>query len=247
MTTLLREVADRATITRENRAHTVTDLDCRATEDGKITFDGIASVVETPYTVRDALGEYNETIAKGAFTRTLKAKADVRLLVNHTGVPLARTKSNTLDLTAEPHLRAVATLDPANPTVQEVRSAMARGDLDQMSIGMRVTRQEWNGDYTARHIKEAELFDVSVVTNPASPTTTATLRSVDQLIEDLRDVDLTEDELRRAIAALETLLPPVERDETDPIAELRADIERRRARQTADFETVAGLAVLLSN
>lgn len=203
MTTLLREVADRASVGRETRDHTAPDLECRATDDGKVTFDGIASVIDTPYTVRDALGEYSETIAKGAFSRTLKAKADVRLLVNHTGVPLARTKSKTLDLSAAPDLRAVATLDPSNPTVQEVRSAMERGDLDQMSIGMRVTRQEWNGDYTERTIKEAELFDVSVVTNPASPTTTATLRSVDELIATIAEAELTEEELRRAIRTME--------------------------------------------
>jgi HK97 family phage prohead protease len=127
----------------------------------------------------------------------------VRLLINHEGTPLARTKSGTLKLSAAPDLRAVAELDPANPKVQEIRSAMSRGDLDQMSIGFRVHKQDWNNDYTERTIREVELFDVSVVTYPASPTTTASLRSYDALMRTIKDIDMTPEETRRAIKSLE--------------------------------------------
>jgi hypothetical protein len=54
---------------------------------------------------------------------------------------------------------------------------MRRGDLDQMSFAFAVVRQEWSQDYTQRTINECRLFDVSVVTYPASPSTTADLRS----------------------------------------------------------------------
>lgn len=197
------DISARATQTRELRAFTSTELNFRDTAGGGFTFDGIASVTNTPYQVRDQWGDYAETIAPGAFTKTLKEKADVRLLINHEGTPLARTKSGTLKLTAAPHLRAVAELDPANPKVQEIRSAMSRGDLDQMSIGFRVHKQEWNSDYTERNIREVELFDVSVVTYPASPTTTASLRSFDQFMRSIKDVEMTKDEMRRAIKSLE--------------------------------------------
>lgn len=205
----MRELADRATLTREVRAFHDADIVFRADNEDKVTFDGVASVVDTPYVVRDVFGEYQETIARGAFSKTLKEKADVRLLINHDGTPLARTKSKTLTLTAAPDLRAVADLDPSNPKVQEIRSAMTRGDMDQMSIGFRVHRQEWNGDYTERTIKEIELFDVSVVTYPASPTTSASVRSIGDVLElDLSEAD--PDELRRVIAHLTALLPPPE-------------------------------------
>ena len=226
---MLLDIADRATVTLARRDHHFSDVEVRASEDGTVTFDGVASVVDTPYQVRDMFGEFQETMVKGAFKKTLAEKADVRLLVNHDGVPLARTKSKTLTLTANPDLRSVAKLDPANPTVQEVRSAMDRGDLDQMSIGFRVVRQEWNGDYTERFIREVELFDVSVVTYPASTTTTASLRSIEALLAlDLSDA--TEDEIRRAVAHLEKLIAPepaTRTDEVNPFAERdRADRER---------------------
>lgn len=80
---------------------------------------------------------------------------------------------------------------------------MSRGDLDQMSIGFRVHKQEWNSDYTERNIREVELFDVSVVTYPASPTTTASLRAFDQFMRSIKDVEMTKDEMRRAIKSLE--------------------------------------------
>jgi len=197
------DISARASQTRELRAFTSADLNFRDTAAGGFTFDGIASVTGTAYQVRDQWGDYAETIAAGAFSKTLKEKADVRLLINHEGTPLARTKSGTLKLSAAPDLRAVAELDPANPKVQEIRSAMSRGDLDQMSIGFRVHKQDWNNDYTERTIREVELFDVSVVTYPASPTTTASLRSYDALMRTIKDIDMTPEETRRAIKSLE--------------------------------------------
>lgn len=213
-------VAERAARTeRETRAFPVADLVMRDSTNG-FTFEGVASVVNTGYHVRDQWGDYTETILPGAFNRTLKQKADVRLLVNHSGVPLARSKSGTLQLTADPNLRATATLDPSNPTVQEIRSAMNRGDLDQMSIGFRVRDEEWSTDYTQRSIKEIELFDVSVVTYPASPTTSAQLRSFDALMRDLTDVDMTRDQMRRAVRHMQRRFADVWNEEVESWLEI---------------------------
>jgi hypothetical protein len=214
------DIADRATSPRELRAFDHA-LEMRADADDRLTFEGIASVVDTPYVVRDHFGEFAETIAPGAFNRTIKQKADVRLLVNHDGVPLARTKSKTLSLAADPHLRAMASLDPANPTVQEIRSAMSRGDIDQMSIGFRVKDQEWSKDYTERIIREIELFDVSIVTFPASSTTSATVRSFDDFLANIADLDLTEDDVRRGYEHFRSLLPAPTTPEADANAALR--------------------------
>lgn len=209
----MHDIAERANLSRESRSLTVDDVEVRAKDDGSITFDGVASLIDTPYSVRDAFGEFSETIARGAFNRTLKQKADVRLLINHDGTPLARTKSKTLSLSADPHLRAVADLDPLNPKVQEIRSAMSRGDMDQMSIGFRVKDQEWSPDYTERVIREVELFDVSIVTYPASPTTTASLRSFAEWLDSLTDLDMSPDDVLRGYEHFKSLLPTPEVEE----------------------------------
>lgn len=237
------DITSRGTLQREDRSYQIADLEVREGDNGTVTFEGVASTVDSPYTVRDMFGEFTETVARGAFAKTLKEKDDVRLLVNHEGVPLARTKSKTLRLSADPHLRSVAELDPANPTVQEIRSAMGRGDLDQMSIGFRVTRQEWDEDYTERIIREVQLFDVSVVTYPANPTTTAQIRSFDDLMRAITADDFDEDELRRLIAHAESLLPQEERDEIPAMnAELVEALHSVHAR-TADWRA-AGLLTL---
>ncbi|MHB8188939.1 MAG: HK97 family phage prohead protease [Ferrimicrobium sp.] len=153
-------------------------IQIRTGDAGAITVDGYAARTEMPTTIKDWLGDYSETIARGAFSKTLHERDDVRLLVNHTGVPLARTKSGTLELEEDQRgLHAVATLDDASPGVAEVVSAMKRGDLDEMSFAFAAVRQEWNQDYSERRVTEAKLYDVSVVTYPAYPGTSAAIRA----------------------------------------------------------------------
>ena len=163
---------------REVRQFTA-DVEVRdGDEAGGLNLTGYASMTGVPYEVNDAFGSYTETITRGAFAKALSERHDVRLLVNHDGIPIARTKSGTLNLAEdEQGLRVDAPdLDGSSPLVQTVRSAMKRGDLDQMSFGFQAVRQEWNKDYTQRSIREVKLFDVSVVTYPASPTTEASIR-----------------------------------------------------------------------
>ena len=150
---------------------------------------GYASVTDSPYAVTDWLGEYTEQIARGAFGKALQEAQDVRYLVNHDGIPLARTRSGTLTLReitnplddpqgrGQTGLWTEARVDATSPLAQTVRSAMSRGDLDEMSFAFQATRQEWNTDYTQRTVQEVRLFDVSVVTYPANPATSVQLNS----------------------------------------------------------------------
>lgn len=214
----MRTIADRANLQFENRSFTVAPAELRA-EDGTDElgplFVGVAANVEQPYEMRDRFGEFQETMAEGVFTRSLKQKDDVHLLVNHEGVPLARLKSGTLKLTETPHLQVEARLDGNNPRVQEVRSAMSRGDMDQMSIGFRALRQEWSKDYSTRRVIEARLFDVTITPRGVNSQTIGSLRSLEEALRDLtidRD-QLDEPEIRRAIKHLESLLPAEEGEE----------------------------------
>lgn len=166
-------------LNREVRSYGISDVDLRTEDAGDaLTFTGEASVVEHPYTVHDMFGEFTETVRDGAFDKTLSENPDVVFLVNHEGLPLARTTSGTLRLSTSPNLKIGASLEPSDPDVQRIDPKIRRGDLNEMSFAFRVTRQSWNEDYTERDILEVNLHrgDVSVVTYGASPTTTASLR-----------------------------------------------------------------------
>lgn len=169
--------SQRSSLDRETRFFTVAPVELRDASTEAPKFSGFASTVDQPYTVNDMFGEFEETMVRGAFTRSLARNDNVKLLINHDGIPLASVGSGTLRLSENPHLHAESTLDGASPLVQTVRSAMVRGDLNQMSIGFRVLQQEWSKDYTQRRITEARLIDVSIVTEPANPYTSASLRS----------------------------------------------------------------------
>lgn len=225
------KIADRANVAGiQHRSFDLTSIEFREHVDTTgFTFEGVASVVDMPYSVRDAMGEFTETIAPGAFDKTLAevenrvAKAgasDVALYINHRSmdVPMASTRGGTLRLTADPNLRVVAELDPARSDVVIARSAIQRQELAEMSIGFRVPqkRDQWNADYTERTIHEVALDEVSIVRRGANPYTTAAVRSVDDLLAMFGEGDdIDADELRRAIAHLERLLPV----DPDPVAD----------------------------
>lgn len=197
---------------RESRSFTVREVEVRSGEQDALTLVGYASVTDSPYTVRDFLGEYSEVVRPGAFAKSIAEQDDVRLLLNHDGLPLARTKSGTLRLAEdEVGLRVEADLEPRSGLVNDVRIAMERGDLDEMSFAFQVTRQEWSPDYSQRDITEVRLFDVSVVTYPANPATSAALRAADVPLEGMPVEELAA-LVARASERLGEAAAPVESD-----------------------------------
>lgn len=159
----------------ERRTFTIKNVEARQAEDGTMRLSGYAAVfnddsVPLPFV---------ERIAPGAFRKTLTETPDVRLLINHEGLPLARTKNGTLRLQED----AVGLfMDADLPDTQAARdlwTLVERGDVDQMSFAFRVIRQKWNDTRTERTLTEVSLADgdVSVVTYPAYPTTTVEARA----------------------------------------------------------------------
>ena len=192
----------------QHRSFEFRDFEFRDEGNKGFTFDGVASVVNTPYEVRDQWGSFTETIAEGAFNKTLKdSKADVALFVNHDtrALPLATRLDGSLRLAADPHLRVTATLNPARPSVQEVRHAVNDGQARQMSIGFSVPekRDEWSSDFSTRTIREVNLAETSIVWRGASPTTSGSMRSYTELLRSLNDASLTRDEYRRIAAHMQ--------------------------------------------
>ena len=153
-------------------------VELRQEDNGPIRVAGYAAVFNQETNIG---GYFTETIAPGAFTSALDRGDDVVLLVNHDGLPLARTRSGTLRLTQDERgLYIESELDPSDPDVRAIVPKMKRGDLDKMSFAFIPTRQSWDdsGDMPKRMIEDLQLFDVAIVTTPAYDGTEVGLRSL---------------------------------------------------------------------
>lgn len=155
------------------RAATGAVKECRRNDDAT-GIVGYAAVFGRAYDVAGGppVG-FVEVVRPGAFAKTLREQ-DVRLLLNHDGLPLARTSSGTMRLSEDDHgLRVeVDELDTHNPRVAELLSGMRRGDVSEMSFAFRAIRDNWDADFTRRELVEVHLLEVSVVAFAANPSTT---------------------------------------------------------------------------
>ena len=131
------------------------------------------------------LGGFRELIKPGAFARSLAEGHDVVFHWAHgkdNGIPMARTKSGTLNLSEDTTgLHFVANL-PKTERVRELREAVKRGDVDGVSFAFQV---EADGQHVyrdqdgqvIREIREVALLsDVSPVVQPAYSAPSVELR-----------------------------------------------------------------------
>jgi Escherichia/Staphylococcus phage prohead protease len=147
---------------------------------GKRVLTGYAAVFNSK---SEDLGGFYEQIKPGAFTRCLNRSPDVVCLREHDprlGV-LGRTRSGTLRLKEnQTGLRFEADL-PNTTFATDLEESINRGDLDACSFGFIARADDWSrsADGTAlRTLIDVDVFDVSVVTFPAYPATSAQMRGL---------------------------------------------------------------------
>lgn len=157
------------------------DADQATDTAGGVPFTGYASTTGNGYAVRDWLGAYDETIAPGAFAKTLREQTDIPLLQNHDpNLVLANTGSSTSSLAEDKSgLRNDALI---NPEYRQLITGMRRQDITKMSFSFRAIVDDWNDSYEARTVRELALYDTSIVTYPANPSTSA------ELLDEFRSV-----------------------------------------------------------
>ena len=151
----------------------------RADDEGGIKVSGYAAVFDEE---TDIGGMFREKIAAGAFSEAI-GRDDVVFLINHDGLPLARTRSGTLALKEDDKgLHIETMLDADDPDVKSIVGKMQRGDLDKMSFAFWPHKQEWDDtqDPPLRTITQASLYDVSIVTTPQYNGTDIGLRSLEK-------------------------------------------------------------------
>lgn len=189
---------------REQRAATLDDLEFRGdTEDGKLLFRGHAAVFDEWTEIPSFFGgTFMESIRRGAFRKPISSGADVRFLINHDGLPLARTASGTMKLKEDSRgLLVDAELAPTQ-LGRDLSVLVERGDISQMSFGFTVGKHEIEEDEESGVVRRTiteigQLFDVSPVTFPAYEGTDASMRAA---FEELRCEMQRSHDLAAAIA-----------------------------------------------
>jgi len=192
------EARDMAKIeTRTNTAQ----FEVRELDGGGSTFTGYAAVFNSP---SEPL-PFTETIAPGAFKRSLQSRNDVKLLWNHdSGIVLGSTRAGTLRLEEDNiGLRVSADL-PDTQAGRDAAYLIRRGDVDAMSFGFSVPKggDEWVSE-NERVLRSVRIFETSVVAFPAY-TGTAGSTSVRELERVATRAAVDADELADAMLAMES-------------------------------------------
>jgi HK97 family phage prohead protease len=177
----------------------------RAAEDGKgMTFGGYAWKYDSPSLPLP----FTERIAPGAFTRSLKSRAEIRAYVNHDDtLLLGSRRAGTLRIDDRADGGWVEIDLPDTSWGRDIRTLVERGDIGAqgnggMSFGFSTVKDKWNDDGTERTLVEAKLWEVSVVTSTSAymSTTASMVRSVGKLA---RRTSTDADELAEAMTALQ--------------------------------------------
>jgi HK97 family phage prohead protease len=161
---------------REVRNYVVSDIRAASGDDGVKKISGYAAVFNQP---SEDLGGFVEKISPGAFAQTL-ATDDIRSLWNHNAdYPLGRVKARTLSLSEDLKGLKFEIIPPDTQYARDLITSIERGDVDSMSFGFRTMNDNWErvGDTIVRTLLEVQLFEVSPVTFPAYPQTSAAVRS----------------------------------------------------------------------
>lgn len=147
----------------------------RADTTGRTMF-GTVAPFNIPAQIEDFQGRYTETIAPGAFARSIRERGQkVRLFTQHDTRRLPIGRATVLEERAE-GLYAEFTL-PRTRDADEALELVASGTVDGFSIGFRPVRDEWSRDRSAVTRREAALMEVSLVHSPAYPSALAGVRS----------------------------------------------------------------------
>ncbi len=203
-----------------------------ATAEMRVDGDEDAPVIEGHAAVFNQWSEllygfFREMLLPGAFANVLGD--DVRGLKNHDpNFVLGRTRAGTLDL-AEDSTGLFFRVRPSGKQmwVRDLRDSMQRGDITQCSFAFDVDVAKWYSIQEGDELEErreiekfSRLYDVSVVTYPAYPGASATVRSVDELDRHLRDGSVCVDN-----ETLARLMARFSGDTVDSGSQLRARLD----------------------
>ena len=197
----------------------VQDSKMELNSDGTLTVSGYVNKTNEPSNVLGSAKRFVERIGKGVFKRAIEnSKRDIDFLAEHDSSKiLASTRNDSLTLHEDDSgLYMEATIAPTS-WGRDAYTLIESGIYRNMSFGFKVVKDNWksieNGLYE-RTIEDLELFEVSVVKNPAYSQSTIAARGID-VVEDveppseLQEEEIALDELKELMTSINERLASV--------------------------------------
>jgi HK97 family phage prohead protease len=122
-----------------------------------------------------------ETIAPGAFDKSLQERDVLAVHSHDTGRVVGRKNAGTLTLRSDSKGIAFENPLPDTSDGRDLAVQIDRGDISGMSFGFRATKQEWDdaSDPPRRRILEGELYEITYTPMPVWKQTEVGLRSLE--------------------------------------------------------------------
>lgn len=172
---------------REKRSFTE-GLELRFAQDGAESRTAIGYAVLYDSTT-DIMGLWTETIAPGAFDKSLQQRDVIAIHSHDSARIVGRKNAGTLTLRSDAKGLAFENLLPDTSDGRDLAVQIDRGDIAGMSFGFRAAKQEWDDtvDPPHRNIVEAELFEITYTALPQYANTEVGLRSLDHARDERRE------------------------------------------------------------
>lgn len=158
------------------------------TGDGLLTFSGYASVF-------DGVDSYGDTIQPGAYAKTLADRdRPIALRWNHLGPVIGKFTEIRED---ERGLFVVGELTKGHSVAENVAASLRHGAISGLSIGYIAKDAEDNLPHAGRLLKEIDLFEISIVEEPAD--NNAHISGIKSVFDECKSLSEIELMLRRQL------------------------------------------------
>ncbi|HWJ79082.1 MAG TPA: phage major capsid protein [Niallia sp.] len=174
----------------------INSTELSSNEDGSIAVSGYVNKTNQFSEVLGTTKKFKEKIAKGAFQKAIvNSQRDIDFLAEHDNKKiLASTRNQSLVLQEDDKgLFMSATIAPTT-WGKDYYELIKSGILKNMSFGFRTIKDNWKSlspGLFERTIEELELFEVSVVRDPAYSSSTIAARGID-LVEKVVPLNIEE-------------------------------------------------------
>jgi HK97 family phage prohead protease len=144
---------------------------------------GYAALFDVETEIRTFFGSFKESIAPGAFKRSIESGRRVVSCFNHDlNLVLGSTTGGSLKLTEDQRGLWLEVEPPDTQVGRDVVEYIRRGDVTGQSFMFTITREQWTfsekkDELDSRTILEVELFEAGPVLMPAYEETSIGLRS----------------------------------------------------------------------